>query len=178
MADDYYLFAKGWDLHDHMRAVPRGAYEIKATGQMWSWSYEYPNGASSINELIVPVGKPILLRLSSLDVIHSHYVNKYRITEDAVPGRTNYQWFLPNEEGESVVTCREYCGTAHSEMYGKVKVVSQVEFDKWLIDNAPKASQEQPGESGDNTAITSTSATASLEETTKPETQLIKVGGK
>ena len=147
LADDLYLFAKAWDLHDNYRNVPEDAYEIKVTGSLWSWSYEYPNGAVSVNELVVPVDQPVLLRMTSTDVIHSHYMNKYRVTEDVLPGRVTYQWFMPDELGESVVTCREYCGMLHSGMYGTVKVVTQSEFDGWLAQSAAKAA---PADSGDN----------------------------
>lgn len=146
LADDIYLFVKGWDLHEHMRKVPENAYEIKVTGAMWSWTYDYPNGESSINELVVPLGQPILLRLTSLDVLHGHYLHKYKVTEDAVPGRINYQWFLPDEVGESVVTCREYCGMMHSGMYGKLKVVTRPEFDTWLAEHATAKVDDPIGE--------------------------------
>jgi len=132
LADDLYLFAKAADLHDHYRTVPKDAYEIKVTAQMWSWSYQYPNGVTTTNELVVPQGKPVLLRMTSQDVIHSHFLQRYRVTEDVMPGRVTYEWFLPDQLGESVVTCREYCGTMHSGMYGKVRVVSPADFERWL----------------------------------------------
>jgi cytochrome c oxidase subunit 2 len=139
LADDIFLFAKAWDLHDNYRKVPANAYEIKVTGSLWSWTYEYPNGVTSSNELVVPVGGPVLLRMTSTDVIHSHYMNRYRVTEDVVPGRVTYQWFLPDEVGESVVTCREYCGMLHSGMYGKIKVVDKQEFDTWMNERVASA---------------------------------------
>lgn len=146
LADDLFLFAKAWDLHDNYRKVPKDAYEIKVTGQTWSWSYEYPNGVTTTNELVVPQGQPVLLRMTSNDVIHSHYMNKFRVTEDVVPGRVTYEWFMPNELGESVVTCREYCGMLHSGMYGTVKVVSPADFESWMAAQASAAAPaaEQP----------------------------------
>ena len=137
LADDLFLFAKAADLHEQYRNVPANALEIKVTAQMWSWSYEYPNGISTTNELVVPKDKPILLRMSSQDVIHSHFLQRYRVTEDVMPGRVTYEWFMPDQLGESVVTCREYCGTMHSGMYGKVRVVSPAEFESWMAANAP-----------------------------------------
>jgi cytochrome c oxidase subunit 2 len=139
LADDMYLFALGWDLHDNYRKVPKNAYEVKVTGQLWSWSYEYPNGVTSENELVVPQGRPVLLRMTSMDVVHSHYMNKYRVTEDLMPGRTTYMWFLPDKLGESVVTCREYCGMMHSSMYGTVRVVTQSKFNAWLTEQQTAA---------------------------------------
>ena len=134
LADDIFLFAKAWDLHDNYRKVPANAYEVKVTGSLWSWNYEYPNGVSIDNELVVEQGKPVLLRMTSDDVIHSHYLNRYRVTEDLMPGRVTYQWFMPDELGESVVTCREYCGLLHSNMYGTVRVLATDDFNAWMAE--------------------------------------------
>jgi len=143
LADDIYLFARGIELHNQYRQVPTDAYEIKVSGMMWSWSYAYPGGVESYGELRVPVNTPILLRMSSYDLIHSHFLHKYRVTEDLMPGRVTYQWFLPDEIGESVVTCREYCGIGHSNMYGKVIVMAKSEFDGWLASEAGKVSSAE-----------------------------------
>lgn len=137
MADDFYLFAKGWELHNQYREVPKDAYEVKVTGQIWSWTYTYPNGTEAYNELRVPEGRAVLLRMTSRDVIHSHYMPHFRVTEDLMPGRVTYQWFMPDKVGEYVVTCREYCGTGHSGMYGKVIVMPRNEFETWLASVAP-----------------------------------------
>jgi len=136
LADDLFLFAKGFDLHNHYREVPADAREVKLTGSMWSWTYNYGNDVETYGELIVPVGKPVLLRMTSEDVVHSHYLNKFRVTEDLMPGRVTWQWFMPNEEGETVISCREYCGENHSRMYGKVKVLSQADFDAWYAEQS------------------------------------------
>ena len=136
MADDIFLFAKGWELHKQYREVPKGAYEIKVTGAMWSWTYTYPNEVETYGELKVPIGTPILLRMTSEDVVHSHFIQHFRLTEDLMPGRVTYMWFLPDKVGEYVVTCREYCGPGHSMMYGKVVVMAKSEFDAWLESEA------------------------------------------
>ncbi len=132
MADDFFLFAKAWELHNHYREVPQDPYEVKVTGQIWSWTYTYPNGKETYNELRVPVDKPVLLRMNSKDVVHSHYMPYFRVTEDLMPGRVTYMWFMPDKVGEYVVTCREYCGLGHSRMYGKVIVMEKPEFQTWL----------------------------------------------
>ncbi len=132
MADDFFLYVKGYDLHSHMREVPANAQTIKITASMWNWNYDYGNGVDTDMELRVPVGKPVVLRMTSDDVIHSHYMNLYRVTEDVMPGRVTWQWFMPDKIGESVVTCREYCGTNHSKMFGKIIVMSQADYDAWM----------------------------------------------
>ena len=137
LADDLYLFAKGMELHNHYRNnVPTEANEVKVTSSLWNWNYSYGNDVETDGELIVPVGSPVLLRMISEDVVHSHYMAKYRVTEDTMPGRVTYQWFMPDTVGESVVTCREYCGEGHSNMYGVVKVLSQADYDAWWAEEA------------------------------------------
>ncbi len=133
LADDFYLAAGGFSLWLDQRTVPENALEVKVTGQMWSWDFEYENGAESDNDegLVVPVGRPVVLRMASEDTIHSFFIPDFRIKEDLMPGRVTYLWFNPSKVGEYVFTCAEFCGTDHSNMYGKIKVVSQSEFEEW-----------------------------------------------
>lgn len=135
MADDFFLSAKGWSLWEEQRTIPEGAMEVVATGYQWYWEFEYPDGETS-EELVVPVGTPVVLRMTSEDVIHSFGMTYYRLTEDVMPGRITYIWFNPVEESESIVTCREFCGASHSEMYTTVKAVPPTEFEAWLKEQA------------------------------------------
>jgi len=135
MADDFYLSAKGWTLWEHQRNVPEGAMEIKVTGNQWFWEFEYDDGTET-EELKVPVGTPVVLRMTSNDVIHSFGLPYYRVTEDVMPGRITYIWFNPVEAVQTVVTCREFCGTNHAEMYTAVEALPQEEFDAWLKEAA------------------------------------------
>jgi len=134
LGDDLFLYVKGFDLHNHMRNVPTDAVEVKVTGSMWNWNYIDSNDIDSDNELVVKVGTPVVLRMVSDDVLHSHYMQRYRVTEDLMPGRITWQWFMPDQEGESVVTCREYCGTMHSGMYGTVKALSAADYDAYVAE--------------------------------------------
>lgn len=129
------VFAWGWVLYHDMRAMPKNALEIMVTGRQWSWTAEYKNGVKS-SEIVVPVGKDVKIILASEDVIHSFYVPSFRIKQDAVPGRYTALWFNATKLGEFHVFCTEYCGTSHSAMITKLKVVSQEDFDKWLIDES------------------------------------------
>lgn len=133
MADDFYLAAKGWTVWDHQRTVPENAMEVKVTGYQWYWEFEYEDGTTT-DELKVPVGTPVVLRMTSDDVIHSFGIPYYRLTEDVMPGRITYIWFNPVEEVETLVTCREFCGNSHSEMYTAVEAVAPAEFEKWLAE--------------------------------------------
>ncbi len=141
MADDFYLAAKGWQLWNDYRDVPDERLEIRMESAMWTWDYTYPNGVRTFNELRVPVGTPVLLRMTSRDTIHSHWIPDYRVKEDSMPGRITYIWFMPREPGEHVVTCAEYCGHLHSRMKGKLIVMPEAEFDAWYRSEGAKIRQ-------------------------------------
>lgn len=140
MADDFFMAAKGWTLWNTYRNVPENAMEIKVTGSMWAWEFEYPNGVVTSYDpdskegegLVIPAGTPIVMRMSSNDVIHSFSLARYRVKEDVMPGRVTYLWFYPDKVENSHVTCAEFCGTRHSYMYAPVKAVEQADFDAWL----------------------------------------------
>lgn len=122
-------------------------YVIDVIGRKWSWEFKYPNGASTINDLRIPEGKNVMLRITSVDVIHSLWLPEARIKQDAVPGRIT-QISLgvvePAKEGQEYrVICAEYCGTAHTNMLATMKVEPQDKFEKFLAD-AKKASEEGP----------------------------------
>ena len=126
------VFAWGWVVYHDMRVVPPNAMEVHVTGKQWAWTTEYKSGVKS-NEIVVPVNRDVKVILSSDDVIHSFYVPSFRIKQDAVPGRYTDVWFRAEKLGEFHVFCTEFCGTSHSGMITKLKVVSQDDFDKWLI---------------------------------------------
>lgn len=132
MADDLYLAAEGWSLWRDYRTVPENAYEIKLEGAMWSWNFKYPEGVETVNELRVPAGTPILVRMTSRDVIHSFFLPDFKVKEDVMPGRMTYLWFYPKEPGEHLITCAEYCGVIHSSMRGTIIAMPKDEFNKWL----------------------------------------------
>lgn len=125
------MFYYGWVGYRMMRTPPADAMEVTATGRMWSWSFEYENGKQS-TELYVPVGQAIKVNLESVDVLHSFYIPAYMIKQDAVPGLTQFVWFLPEEEGTYNIFCAEYCGERHSFMITKCIVVPAAEFTEWV----------------------------------------------
>jgi cytochrome c oxidase subunit 2 len=128
----FIVFYWGFNTFLKMHVAPNDAIEIKATGQKWFWTFDYPNGANGVNELVVPANQPIKLLLSSTDVIHSFFVPEFRVKMDALPNRYTVAWFEATEAGEYNIFCTEYCGKGHSEMLGKVRVLPPVLYDKWL----------------------------------------------
>ncbi len=91
-------------------------------------------------DMVVPVGKPIVLRMVSTDVIHSFGLTDYRLKEDIMPGRVTYLWFLAREPRISQVLCVEFCGTNHSQMFNRVVAVSKAEYEAWLAKKKQEAS--------------------------------------
>lgn len=126
------MFAWGWSLYHEMRVAPANAKEVHVYAQQWLWQFEYKNGKKLNNELVVPVGVPVKLIMSSKDVLHSFYVPSFRIKQDVVPGRYTDLWFQAEKLGEFHVFCTEYCGLDHSKMLAKLKVVPLDEYEKWL----------------------------------------------
>lgn len=138
MADDFYLGVKAWDLFRVYRTMPEDGLEIKMDASMWNFHFTYPNGIELDNELVVPKGTPVVMRMTSYDTIHSLYPVNHWVKEDAMPGRITHMWFLPTEVGESVLTCAEYCGFGHSGMYGTLIVKEQADYDRWVMANTPE----------------------------------------
>ncbi len=131
LADDLLLFAKGWTLWNVQRVVPANAVEVKVTGHQWFFDFDYGNGITD-QELVVEVGKPVVLRMTSDDVIHSFGLTEYRLKEDLIPGRITYLWFYPDAPKATQVDCMEYCGTGHAQMSTPVKALPTAEYQAWL----------------------------------------------
>lgn len=143
LADDFFLAAKGWQLWNAYRDVPGERLEVRLESGMYSWDYTYPNGVQAQNELRVPAGMPIMLRMTSRDTLHSHFIPDFRVKEDSMPGRVTYLWFHPKQPGEHLVTCAEYCGVMHSYMSGRIVVLPPQEFEAWYAAEARKLEGEK-----------------------------------
>jgi cytochrome c oxidase subunit II len=118
-------------LADTMRMDPR-ALEVLVYSQQWSWRFEYPDQEVISTELVLPVNKQVLLRLTSEDVIHSFWVPEFRVKQDAIPGGFRELRITPKNLGEYQMVCSEMCGQRHAYMTAPVKVVNQDEFDTWV----------------------------------------------
>ena len=91
---------------------------------------------TTINQLNLPVDKPILVHLSSKDVIHSFGLIEMRVKQDAIPGMDIPVWFIPNKIGEFEIACSQLCGLGHYRMRGFVSVKTQADYDAWLASEA------------------------------------------
>ncbi len=116
----------------HIIRPPDQTLEIYSTGKRWMWRFQHLDGQSEINELHVPLGRPVKVTFTSEDVLHSLYVPAFRVKADAIPGRYSSIWFTPTKTGEYHLFCAEYCGTKHSGMIGTVYVLDPDEYQAWL----------------------------------------------
>ncbi len=123
-----------WGFKGYVSAwvAPNDAMEIVVTGKKWLWEFEYPDGTRALNDLHVPVNKPVKLIMHAEDVIHSFYVPAFRLKRDVLPGRYTEMWFTATEPGVYQVYCTEYCGKGHSDMLARIYVDSPEEYEVFL----------------------------------------------
>lgn len=88
-------------------------------------------------EIVVPVNKPVIAYITSLDVVHSFAVKSMRVTQDAIPGLSNPVWFTPTREGTYQITCAQLCGNGHASMRGLLRVVSENDYRIWKNGKTP-----------------------------------------
>jgi cytochrome c oxidase subunit 2 len=93
------------------------------------------------NNLTIPVNRPILVHLSSLDVIHSFGLVEMRVKQDAVPGLDIPVWFIPDKIGEFEIACSQLCGLGHYRMRGFIHVKSQADYDAYIAEQSKTSTQ-------------------------------------
>jgi cytochrome c oxidase subunit 2 len=150
------------------RRVDPDAMIVKVKGIQWSWSFEYPavNGVSVISdELHLPKGKQVLLRMTSSDVIHSFWVPEFRVKQDLVPGRITELRITPIRAGNYKVRCAELCGTSHAYMEKPVVVSSQADFDTWMAEQTKLAEQAAATPEGHGQLLVSANGCAACHST-------------
>ena len=125
---------------------PDQTLEIYATGKRWMWKFQHLDGKAEINELHVPVGRPVKVTFTSEDVLHSLYFPAFRTKADAIPGRYSSVWFDATKVGTSHIFCAEYCGTRHSGMIGTVHVMEPADYQAWLSGGGGGGTLAQRGE--------------------------------
>ena len=141
------IFVWGFQGYLNLRTSPKGAMEIRATGQKWKWLFSYPGGMTD-DVLHVPVGQPVRMLINSVDVLHALFIPAFRVKMDAVPGRYTELWFNATKAGEFPVFCAEYCGTSHSDMLTRVVVHPPGGYEKWLREQEEKDLNTPPVELG------------------------------
>ena len=155
--------------------MPTPDLTVKATGNQWNWSYEYPDQgiaeyvSSMLPEdeiasrgmphslyrlaadepIVVPVGKTVRVLVTAADVIHAFALPAFGLKTDAVPGRVNETWFRADRVGTFYGQCSELCGSEHAFMPIQINVVTQAEFEAWVASKGgsmtPKTAEQAPG---------------------------------
>jgi cytochrome c oxidase subunit 2 len=140
------------------------AVVVRVIGEQFAWNIQYPgpdgkfgrtdislvspdnpigidrrdqaakDDITTINQLNLPVDRPVLVHLSSKDVIHSFGLFEMRVKQDAIPGMQIPVWFIPNRIGEYEITCSQLCGLGHFRMRGFITIQSDADYKKWFDD--------------------------------------------
>jgi cytochrome c oxidase subunit 2 len=139
------IFVWGASVFFAMSRPPADALSIYVVGKQWMWKFQHLNGQREINELHVPVGRPVKLVMTSEDVIHDVFVPGFRVKADVIPGRYTHLWFEPTKPGRYHLFCAEYCGTRHSGMVGEVVVMEPDAFQAWLSSGGAEGSLASAG---------------------------------
>lgn len=128
-----FLFLFWWAASTQLSALapPSSALEIHVVAKQWMWRVQQPNGVREINEMHVPVGKPVRLVMTSQDVIHSMFLPALRIKKDVLPDRYTYLWFTATKAGTFELLCAEFCGSEHSRMSGRIVVMPEADYSRW-----------------------------------------------
>ncbi|MFT5387528.1 MAG: cytochrome c oxidase subunit 2 [Candidatus Omnitrophota bacterium] len=103
---------------------------------------EDPNGKddfTTINQLNLPIGKPVIMYLSSRDVIHSLFLPEMRVKQDVIPGMVIPTWFTPTKTGNWDIACAQLCGLGHYRMKGYLNILSSEAYKEWTDEQVAEA---------------------------------------
>jgi cytochrome c oxidase subunit 2 len=115
--------------------------EVEVYAQQWAWNVRYPGSDGkfgtaddivTLNELHIPLDRPVIVKLKSKDVVHSFYLPNFRIKQDALPDVVTRLWFQAKRAGVFEIGCAQHCGANHYKMRGLLTVEDAAAFDTWL----------------------------------------------
>jgi cytochrome c oxidase subunit 2 len=126
---------------------PAPSPDLVVTGHQFWWEAQYPaSGAVTANEIHIPAGKPLSVRLDSKDVLHEFWVPELARKMTTVPGQPNHIWLQADKPGVYLGTCSEFCGTQHAWMRILVVADEPSKFEEW------QRAQLQPSQAATNDA--------------------------
>jgi len=125
------IFWQGYVTFLDLRTAPKGTLDIRVSAYTWGWNFTYPDGTMVPQKLAVPQGRPVRFLMSSQDTLHSMHLPAFRQKQDVLPDRVTMVWFPTDRAGTYRIYCSEYCGKDHSNMYAKLEILPQAEFDVW-----------------------------------------------
>jgi cytochrome c oxidase subunit 2 len=151
-----------WSARAAVPAASPPPLEVRIVAEQFAWNIHYPGpdgqfgrtgqqfiGAANplgidrsdpaarddigiLNMLMLPIGRPVIVQLSSRDVIHSFTLNEMRVRQDAVPGMTTRTWFTPVMAGHWDIACSQLCGLGHYRMRGEYTVMPAEQWQQWM----------------------------------------------
>jgi cytochrome c oxidase subunit 2 len=160
--------------------MPHDAVEVHVTGEQFAWNFRYPgpdgkfdtaDDILTLNQLHFPVGKPVIVTLTSKDVIHSFFLPEFRVKQDAVPGMRTRIWFEGNKVGHWEIACAELCGLGHFRMKGFVTVDTPEDYQKWLAEQAAEQAAEAPKAADAQSGTAAPAPAPAAEPATSKETE-------
>lgn len=122
--------------------------KVQVLAQQWAWNFRHAgkdgefNTADDVvelNNLVVPVGKKVMIHMTSKDVIHAFYLPNARVKADAIPGRYAKLWFDTNKTGKFEIACAEMCGNHHYLMKAQLTVLSAEDYERWTNESQERA---------------------------------------
>lgn len=150
------------DLKEAFWNFPKGknVLRIEAMPQQYAWNFRYAGEDETFgtdddivppqNILNIPVNTPVVVQLTTYDVIHSFYLPNFRIKQDATPGMVTAIWFQAKKTGDYEIACAELCGNGHYKMKGYLKVQSKENFNAWLSEQEPEVTEDDWDDWGDD----------------------------
>jgi len=136
------------------RAEGADVVSVNVIGRQWWWEFEYPErGVTTANELHIPTGREVVLKLISRDVIHSFWPPKLAGKLDVIPGKENLMTIEADEPGIYFGECAEFCGLSHADMRLRVVAHTSEDFDEWVSSNAAPAERPTEGEAAEGAAM-------------------------
>jgi cytochrome c oxidase subunit II len=139
------LFVWSTQLFFAISRPPAETMNIYAVGKQWMWKFQHMDGQREINELHVPVGRPVKMIMTSEDVLHDLFFPAFRVKADVIPGRYTRLWFEATKVGTYPLYCAEYCGTKHSGMIGQIVVMEPDDYQAWLTSGVQEGSLSSAG---------------------------------
>lgn len=132
--------------------------KVQVLAQQWAWNFRHAGADGEfntgddvveLNNLVVPVGKKVMVHMTSKDVIHAFYLPNARIKADAIPGRFAKLWFDTNKTGIFEIACAEMCGNHHYLMKAQLTVLSAEDYERWTKESQERAIATNDTESMD-----------------------------
>jgi cytochrome c oxidase subunit II len=148
-----------------------GALIIEVIGHQWWWEFRYPEyNVTTANEIHVPVGRTVGLRMGSSDVIHSFWVPQFAAKRDVFANRETRMWFKAEVNGEYPGQCAEFCGIQHGRMAYRIKAQAPAEFDAWVVHMQTLKPKPAPRASADS-GVRTASQGARIQQPSSPPAQ-------